>query len=277
MNRDRLLIGLGGALVVAFLATSYVYRELQRVQTAGAAKASKQIQVMVAAVPLKMGQLLTADDLVELDWPEGKQPQGALLRKEDGMGRALIVPLVKGEVVLDQELAKREEGAGLPVAIPKGMRAVSVGVDDVVAVAGFVTPGTIVDVLVTGSGPGGFLTRTILEHVRVLAVGQQVQTENGKPQTAPVVTLLVTPEDGERLTLAAADGRIHLALRNTIDTTDANPPPVYGSNIFTGTAAPVAEGVKVVAPKRAPPPPPPQTFTVQTIRGDKVENQTFPR
>ena len=157
MNRDRLLIGLGGALVVAFLATSYVYRELQRVQTAGAAKASKQIQVMVAAVPLKMGQLLTADDLVELDWPEGKQPQGALLRKEDGMGRALIVPLVKGEVVLDQELAKREEGAGLPVAIPKGMRAVSVGVDDVVAVAGFVTPGTIVDVLVTGSGPGGFL------------------------------------------------------------------------------------------------------------------------
>jgi len=277
MNRDRLLVGLGGALVVAFLATSYVYRQIQRVQTAGAAKESKQIQVIVAAVPLKMGQLLTADDLAVLDWPEGKQPEGALLRKEDAVGRALTVPLVKGEVVLDQGLAKREEGAGLPVAIPRGMRAVSVGVDDIVAVAGFVTPGTIVDVLVTGSGPGGFLTRTILEHVRVLAVGQQIQTESGKPQTAPVVTLLVTPEDGEKLILAAADGKIHLTLRNMVDTTDANPPPVYGSTIFIGStpAAPVV--TRAVAPKRAPPPPPAaQPFTVQTIRGDKVETQTFP-
>lgn len=277
MNRDRLLIGLGGALVIAFLATSYVYRELQRAQTAGAAKASKQIQVIATAVPLKLGQVLSSDDLTMLDWPEGKQPEGALLRKEDAVGRALIVPLVRGEVVLDQELAKREEGGGLPVAIPHGMRAVSVGVDDIVAVAGFVTPGTIVDVLVTGSGPNGFLTRTILEHVRVLAVGQQVQTETGKPQTAPVVTLLVTPEDAEKLTLAAADGRIHLSLRNLIDTTDANPPPVYGSTIFTGSAPAVAVAPRVVAPKRAPAPPPPQLFTVQTIRGDKVETKTFPQ
>ena len=88
MNRDRLLVGLGGALVVAFLATSYVYRQLQRVQTAGVGKESKQIQVIVAAVPLKTGQLLTADDLAVLDWPEGKQPEGALLRKEDAVGRA---------------------------------------------------------------------------------------------------------------------------------------------------------------------------------------------
>ena len=103
----------------------------------------------------------------------------------------------------------------LPVAIPAGMRAVSVGVDDVVAVAGFVTPGTAVDVLVTGTVAGlGRGTRTLLEHTRVLAVGQQLQTESGKPQSAPVVTLLVTPEDGEKLTLAAADGKIHLALRN---------------------------------------------------------------
>jgi pilus assembly protein CpaB len=279
MNRDRLLLGLGAALVVAFLATSYVYKTLQRAQTASAGKASNQIQVIVAAGPLKMGQLLTVDDLALLDWPEGKQPEGSLLHKEDAVGRALIGPMVKGEVILDQELAKRDEGAGLSVAIPHGMRAVSVGVDDIVAVAGFVTPGTIVDVLVTGAGPGGAVTRTILEHVRVLAVGQQVQTESGKPQTAPVVTLLVTPEDGEKLTLAAADGRIHLALRNMVDTADANPAPVYGSTIFMGSApaAPV-EATHAVVPKRAPAPTmAPQPFTVQTIRGDKVETQTFPR
>ena len=153
------------------------------------------------------------------------------------MGRASILPLVQGEVVLDQELARREAGSGLPVTIPDGMRAVSVGVDDVVAVAGFVTPGTIVDVLVTGIGPGGPVTRTILEHVRVLAVGQELQTEGGKPQTAPVVTLLVNPEDGEKLTLAAADGKIHLALRNGDDLTDVNPPPVYGSAHLSGNGA----------------------------------------
>jgi pilus assembly protein CpaB len=269
MNRNRMLLGLVVALAVALLASTYVYRQLQRVQTS--ARAERQVHIVVAATPVKLGQPLTPDDLTLEDWPEGKQPQGSFSRTEDCMGRAVIVPLVAGEVVLDQELAKRDVGAGLSVAIPSGMRAVSVGVDNVVAVAGFVTPGTIVDVLVTGTGPGGPLTRTILEHVRVLAVGQELQTENGKPQTAPVVTLLVNPEDALKLTLASSEGRIHLALRNTIDLADANPPPVYGSTIFFGRA-PVAAAPRVIAAKPAPAP-----FTVQVIRGDKVETQSFPR
>ncbi|MGD1103265.1 MAG: Flp pilus assembly protein CpaB [Terriglobia bacterium] len=272
MNRGRMLLGLGVALVVAFLASSYVYRQLKRVQSGGAGKVGKQVQVVVAAGPLKLGQRLTANDLALLDWPEGKQPQGSLSRPEDCVGRALIVPLVQGEVVLDQALAKREAGEGLSVTIPEGMRAVSVGVDDVVAVAGFVTPGTIVDVLVTGMGPTGPVTRTILEHVRVLAVGQELETESGKPQTAPVVTLLVNPEDGEKLTLASADGKIHLALRNTVDVTDVNTPPVYGSTIFFGTAPAAAPRVVVAKSARAAVP-----FKVEVIRGDKVEIQTFPR
>ncbi len=273
MNRDRMLLGLGAALVVAILASTYVYRHLPKGGTA-----AKQVQVVVAAGPLKLGQLLTASDVNLMDWPEGMQPAGSFSRKEDCVGRAVLVPLVQNEVILDQEVAKPGEGAGLPVTIPAGMRAVSVGVDDVVAVAGFVTPGTVVDVLVTGTGPAGPITRTILEHTRVLAVGQQLQTENGKPQSAPVVTLLVTPEDGEKLTLAASDGRIHLALRNTVDAADANPPPVFGSNIFQGTAPPVAAPRAIVskpAPKVAPPAPAP--FVMQVIHGDKVETQTFPR
>jgi pilus assembly protein CpaB len=184
--------------------------------------------------------------------------------------------MVQNELILDQELAKREEGAGLPVSIPAGMRAVSVGVDDVVAVAGFVTPGTVVDVLVTGMGQGGPITRTILEHARVLAVGQEVQTTSGKPQSAPVVTLLVTPEDGEKLTLAASDGKIHLALRNAVDAGDVNPPPVYGYNIFLGTA-PLAPAAPQVVVAKAAPRAVPAPFTVQVIRGDKVETQSFPR
>src|ERR1017187_9554254 len=225
MNRDRMLLGLGGALIVAFLASSYVYRQLKRVETN--VKPVGHVQLVVAATPLQVGQLLTAADLAMVDWPESMQPQGSFQHKELCINRAVVVPMVPNQVILDQQLAKVGEGGGLPVSIPAGMRAVSVGVDDVVAVAGFVTPGTIVDVLATGTvveGNGESITRTILEHAKVLAVGQQLTTENGKPQSAPVVTLLVNPADGEKLTLAASTGKIHLALRNAIDAADVNPP-----------------------------------------------------
>jgi pilus assembly protein CpaB len=230
--------------------------------------------VVAAAGPLKLGQRLEAGDLRLLDWPEGKQPVGSFARLEDCQGRALVTPLVENEAVLENKLAPREAGAGLEVAIPVGMRAVAVGVDDVVAVAGFVAPGTVVDVLVSGSGASGPMTRIVLEHVRVLAVGQQVQADvSGKPQTAPVVTLLVSPEDAEKLTLATAGGRIHLALRNTTDTEDVNPPPAYASNLFPGTSLPSSPALTPASQKIAPPPPPP--YTVQLIRGDKVESVAF--
>ena len=277
MNRDRMLIGLGVALVVAFLASRYVYVQLREAQTAArVGKPMKLTPVVVAARPLKMGQPLGADDLKLVEWPEGKQPAGTFSRREDCLGRALIVPVAENEAILEQRLASREAGSGLAVVIPLGMRAVSVGVDDVVAVAGFVTPGTLVDVMVTGTGPAGPVTRTLLEHIRVLAVGQQLQADSsGKPQTAPVVTLLVTPEEAQRLTLAAAEGRIRLALRNTVDIANANLPPSQGAALFQG-AAPlqVARKVAPKAGRRAPPPPP---YTVQVIQGDKVETQTFPR
>jgi pilus assembly protein CpaB len=272
-----MLLGLGGALIVAFLASSYVYRQLKRVESN--VKPVGHVQLVVAATPLQVGQLLAATDLALVDWPESMQPQGSFQHKELCINRAVVVPMVPNQVILDQQLAKVGEGGGLPVSIPAGMRAVSVGVDDVVAVAGFVTPGTNVDVLATGTvveGNGESITRTILEHAKVLAVGQQLTTENGKPQSAPVVTLLVNPADGEKLTLAASTGKIHLALRNAVDAADVNPPAVYGYNVFMGTARPVAvtHAAPKAAPKAAPPPPP---WAVQVIRGDKVENQSFPR
>ena len=277
MNSNRMLLGLGGALIVAFLASSYVYRQLKRVESN--VKPVGHVQLVVAATPLQVGQLLAATDLALVDWPESMQPQGSFQHKELCINRAVVVPMVPNQVILDQQLAKVGEGGGLPVSIPAGMRAVSVGVDDVVAVAGFVTPGTNVDVLATGTvveGNGESITRTILEHAKVLAVGQQLTTENGKPQSAPVVTLLVNPADGEKLTLAASTGKIHLALRNAVDAADVNPPAVYGYNVFMGTARPVAvtHAAPKAAPKAAPPPPP---WAVQVIRGDKVENQSFPR
>jgi len=275
MNRDRMLVGLTVALVIAGLASHYVYQQLRRAQ-AGAGAAVKMTQVVAAAHPLKLGQRLDSADLRLLDWPEGKQPAGSFARVDDCQGRALVAPTVENEVILEQRLAPRDGGQGLSVAIPLGMRAVAVGVDDVVAVAGFVVPGTVVDVLASGSGLNGPMTRVVLEHVRVLAVGQQIQADaSGKPQTAPVVTLLVNPEDAEKLTLATSGGKIHLALRNTTDTESVNPPPAYASAMFLG-GMPTPAAPKVVAKKLAPSPVAPP-FTVQVIRGDKVESVAFPR
>jgi pilus assembly protein CpaB len=278
MNRERILIGLAVALVVSFLASRYVYQQIRQAQVGG--RGVKVTPVVLAAAPLKLGQRLEAADLKLVDWPSDQKPQGSFSRIQECVGRALMAPVVENEAILEEKLASKEGGSGLAVAIPPGMRAVSAGVDDVVAVSGFVTVGTVVDVMVTGVGTVGSVTRIILQHVRVLAVGQQLQADaNGKPQVAPVVTFLVTPEDAEKLTLAEAQGKIHLALRNTADTADVNPPPAYGSAMFLGgVPAPPSAGVprthvKAAPPLAAPPPPP----TIQVIRGDKVENQIVPR
>jgi pilus assembly protein CpaB len=159
------------------------------------------------------------------------------------------------------------------------MRALSVAVNEVVGVAGFVIPGTMVDVLVTGriagSSHGGDenITRTILENVKVLAAGQKIeQDREGKPQTVPVITLLVTPDDAARLAMASTEGKIQLALRNTVDTKVMAPPAVLQEALFSGGAP---------APKRSPGikyvPPPPLPYVVEVITGNKRENKSFPQ
>jgi pilus assembly protein CpaB len=187
---------------------------------------------------------------------------------------------VENEPILEAKLAPKEGGAGLPATIPEGMRALSVAVNDVVAVAGFVTPLTMVDVLVTGSVTGGgdqALTRTILENIKVLAAGQKIeQDKDGKPQTVPVITLLVTPEQANVLTMASTEGRIQLALRNTIDTKMVSPPLVLRSSLF-GIPAPArpAPGPRA-APRRAEEPPKPRyDFVVEVIRGNERKSETF--
>jgi pilus assembly protein CpaB len=158
------------------------------------------------------------------------------------------------------------------------MRALSVAVNEVVGVAGFVIPGTMVDVLVTGRLPGTShggddnVTRTILENVRVLAAGQKVeQDREGKPQTVPVITLLVSPPDAAKLAMASTEGKIQLALRNTIDSKRVDPPAVLEATLFGGPAPPP----KRVGPSKAPILPPP-LYIIEVISGNKRENKSFP-
>ena len=135
---------------------------------------------------------------------------------------------------------RSKSGAGLPATIPEGMRALSVAVNEVVGVAGFVIPGTMVDVLATGrltssQSNNQDITRTILENIRVLAAGQKIeQDREGKPQTVPVITLLVNPPDAAKLAMASTQGKIQLALRNTIDTKVTDPAPVLEATLFSG-------------------------------------------
>ncbi len=275
MNWNRMLIGLAVAAVVGLFASTFVYRQVTR---ATAPKPVATRQVVLAAMPLPLGARLQDQNLRTIAWPvDSPLPLGMFTRKEDCLDRALVSSVVENEPILEAKLAPKEGGAGLSVTIPEGMRAVSVQVNEVIAVAGFVLPGSMVDVLVTGS-PGGSenITKTILENIRVLAAGQQIeQDKEGKPHTVPVITLLVTPEDANKLTMAANQGRIQLALRNTIDTKKVDPPPVYQASLFAGGPRPTTTRASK-RPKSAPSAPPVAApYVVEVIRGGKRETNTF--
>ncbi len=193
---------------------------------AGPAKDGPTARVVVAARDLAVGAVLAPADLKVVDWPGTALPPGYAQDPAGLVGRGLITAVSANEPLLARKMASKEEGGGLAIVIPEGMRAVSVKVDEVIGVAGFVLPGARVDVLATlaeNSGRDEAATRVILQNVQTLAAGQTIQRDaEGTPQTVTVITLLVDPEQAEKLTLAATEGRIQLALRNTLDMTQTD-------------------------------------------------------
>jgi pilus assembly protein CpaB len=176
--------------------------------------------VAVATRELPVGAVLEPGDVRLVEWPGTIMPAGYIPSTEAAVGRGLITPVQLNEPLLESKLAPVGTGGGLPVLIENGMRAVAVRVDDVVGVAGFVLPDTRVDVLLTMESQSGEpTTEVILQKVRTLAAGQEVQRDrDGKPRMVPVITVAVTPEQAETLALASSQGRIQLALRNALDT-----------------------------------------------------------
>ena len=197
---------------------TYNFMQNQPVQTVQTATQP----VVVAAADLQIGSEVKKEDVAVVDFPAGKAPQGSFAKVSDVIGRGLIVPVVTHEPILSAKLASKEAGAGLPPVIPEGMRAVSVRVNEVVGVAGYVLPGTRVDVVATASPTNeraDTTSKLILSNVQVLTAGTRMEQdqEQGKPMQVTVVTLLVTPEQAERLALASTEGKIQLALRNPLD------------------------------------------------------------
>ena len=243
--------------------------------------AAKTQPVVVAASDLALGAALKADDLRVVQFPDGQAPEGAFTTTEDLIGRGVISPMVKNEPVLPAKLASKEAGAGLPPIIPEGMRAVSVRVDDVIGVAGYVLPNTRVDVMATASPTdqnSDTTTKVILSNVQVVTAGTRIdQDQDNKPVQVTVVTLVVAPEQAERLALASTEGKIQLALRNPLDKGNPETPGVKKASLVGTVARMTAPAPRVAAPKRTAkaetvtmlPPAPAPMPTVEMIRGDK--------
>jgi len=230
MNRTRLLVIGVVALVLGAALSSFVYRILQ----AKMAPPKVGVDVVVAANDIQVGTKIEDRDLKVVKYPPEDLPGRVFHTKASAVGRGTVLPIGKGEFVVPDKLAAENAGAGLSTLIAMGMRAEAVRVNDVTAVAGFVVPGTRVDVLVTGNPTGSSepQTVTILQNVAVLATGQRTErSATGEPQNASVVTLLVSPEDAEKLALAS-QGRIQLVLRNPVDTSQEKPAVINHTNLF---------------------------------------------
>ncbi|MGB6387409.1 MAG: Flp pilus assembly protein CpaB [Terriglobales bacterium] len=278
MNRSRLLMIGGLALAIGLLVSFSVYSRLRTF--AGSNSNEHEVRVVVAADDIQVGTKLDTHDVGLITIPQSAVPPGAFSDTSRVIGRGAVLPVSKGDFILQSKLAALNAGAGLPSMIPQGMRAVSVRVNDVVSVAGFVQPGTRVDVLATGNEGSGNdrQTTTVLENVAVIAVGKNLGG-NGSPDSpaAPVITLLVSPDDAQKLALVSQEGRIQLSLRNPLDTKKGGIGATHASSLYP-SEKPVASESKPKAHKvvAKAPAPPPSSYTVEMIRGSKRDEKKFP-
>jgi len=266
------------ALALGAVVSLAVYRALKS-GTGG--DAPPGVDVVIAANDVAVGAKVEDRDVKVVRFPAADLPPNCFHLKSSVVGRGAVLPIAKGEFFLPNKLAGENAGAGMPSLIPPGMRAVSVRVNDVIGVAGFVVPGTRVDVLLTGNPTGASdeRTTTVLENVAVIATGQKLEKNTaGEPQLTPVITLLVSPDDAQKLTLATTQGKIQLALRNPLDTKQQELASVSTGSLYRG----VPSAVAAPSPPRpksakhtvvlAPTPPPP--YSVEVYKGTKKETVT---
>ena len=285
------------AFVVATVGGLITYKSLMsRSQPAKAAAPS--VQVVLASKDLELGTVLKEGDLYMADW-SGALPAGASNKVSDLYGRGVTTAIYAKEPVIESRLAPKGAGGGLAAMIPKGMRAFTIPVNEVVGVAGFVTAGQHVDLLISGNSPGGnanlgVLSRTLLQNLEILSAGQDFKKDpEGKPVAVQVVNVLVTPEQAEILSLATGQTSIRMVLRNPLDHDVAKTP---GTNMayMWGTAGKGLKPMSVMSvdepevakPRRAPrplaplAPPPPAVkkevpFNMEIISGTSKTEVKF--
>jgi pilus assembly protein CpaB len=284
MKRYRTLIVMTVSVLTAAAATFGVYRAIQTMPIHRVEVDTEPVVVAAATIPV--GTRLTKDHLKLVAWPIRTAVPGAFHSTQELIDRGVIATISENEPITARKVAIAGVGAGLPPVIPAGLRAMSVRVNEVIGVAGFVLPGTRVDVLVTVREDGSDsirqnpMARTVVSNVEVLTAGtryDQEQAKDGKPQPSTVVTLAVLPADGERIALAAAEGQISLALRNPLDVEPTATSGIKLAALMRGTGPEPVLDVKkerMVPSKRvAPVPPPaavvPSVYKVEMFRAAK--------
>jgi len=271
MIARRFISALFIALLFSGVFTYWLSKNFAKPRVAAPAKQ----QYVAAANPLEAGETLKAANLRLVDWPISSPLAGTFVKLEDVTGRVMLYPIAAGEPIQERQLSAPGAGTGLTVKIPEGMRALSLRTDQIVGVAGFLLPGTHVDVLVTFKNPGSSdpITAMVLQDVEVLAAGQKTQPDpDGKPSTVDVVTLLVNPNDAEKAVLATAQGTVHFVLRNGSDRERVVDRPVQLSQLSGVVSAPARV---TTLPSSAVAVPAPRGYAVQTISGTKQTVDSF--
>jgi pilus assembly protein CpaB len=276
-RQTRTFVVLAVAVAAASVASFGVYRAIERIPVRNVEIATNH--AVVAAKTLPMGTLLTKEDVKLVAWPARTPVAGGFTDVDAVVNRGLVGPVAENEPLVESKLAAREAGAGLPPSIPPGMRAMSVKVNEVIGVAGFVVPGTRVDVVVIVHEHDDSVSRVVVSDVQVLTAGTRIDQENakdGKPIPSTVITLMVTPADAERIALAQVEGQIMLALRNPMD---SDPTVTAGIRIAgligAPTPSPQLRATSGKRPAVVPTEPKPEVvaapavYTVEAIRAAK--------
>lgn len=254
MKRNRLILVLLLALASGAVAGYSILEYLRQRPTPLIASESRtsSVSVVVATRDLGLGELLSEEDVRVVDWPGDAVPEGYATSIPEVAGRGLVANVRANEPILAAKLADSGMGAGLAPVIPPGMRAISVQSNEVLQVAGHVLPGTTVDVILIGESGGQPISKIIMQNLPVRGVAQEIQEDaEGNPRPVSVVTVLVTPEDAERLKLATTQGSIHMALRNPVDLETVETRGERVAGLFTG-ARPGGGGGATVQSGQAP-------------------------
>ncbi len=282
MNFRKLAVAFGIALLVSGLCTVSLGRHIS-----GATEQKKPSkQYVVPTRALNADEVLKADSLTLIAWPSDVDVPGAFTRPADLVGRTVLYPVEKGQPITDKLVSAPGAGTGLAGRIPDGMRAIALRTDEVIGVAGFLVPGSRLDVLCTYRSDRSPepITVTVLQNAEVLAAGHQTQPDpDGKPQSVTVVTLLLTPQDAERAALASTQGTIHFVMRSGSDEKVTNNPPVLLSSLGPSQAALI--GVSAPATPELPAAtrphrhtaihPAPNVYTVETVEGNQATTKRF--
>jgi pilus assembly protein CpaB len=288
MNRNRIMVVVGIALLLAVLASVGAYKFLSGQSRVAERARLQTVGIVVAVVDIPLGSTINPNQVAVSAWPKDSYPKDALSDTKIAVGRVALRDFLRGEPVVESKLVPLGKSSGLlSLKVPAGMRAFSVKVNEVVGVGGFIVPETRVDVVVTTSPSGKAqqekISKIVLEDIRVLAAGQVIEQKENKPVTVNTVTLALLPEEAEKLALASNDGIIQLVMRNFTDNvlvptsgvdkgrllSSFRNAPIAAASAPAKEAKPRRVSRKAPSPAAASAPPPKRAYTVEVIKGNK--------